>query len=132
MPAVCAKALRAWKLTQDAEAEEAGDRWAGNPQNLVFTTCFGRPIEPSNINRALSSLARRAKLRTLHPHALRHACATFLQAQGVDMWVIRDILGHSKLSITSDLYSHVLLPALRDAIKRMDKLMGGEDSEPLV
>ncbi len=44
------------------------------------------------------------------------------------MWVIRDILGHSKLSITSDLYSHVLLPALRDAIKRMDKLMGGDES----
>ena len=44
------------------------------------------------------------------------------------MWVIRDILGHSKLSITSDLYSHVLAPALRDAIKRMDKLMGCDDS----
>ena len=55
-----------------------------------------------------------------------NSCATFLQAQGVDMWVIRDVLGHSKLSITSDLYSHVLLPALRDAIKRMDKLMGEE------
>lgn len=132
LPAVCAKALRAWKVTQDADAEEAGDRWAGNPQNLVFTTCFGRPIEPGNINRALTSLARRAKLRPLHPHALRHSCATFLQAQGVDMWVIRDILGHAKLSITSDLYSHVLLPALREAINRMDKLMGEPDSEPLV
>lgn len=127
LPAVCARSLRAWQLTQEADAKEAEERWAGNPQNLVFTTRTGHPIEPSNINRSLASLAHRAKLGPLHPHALRHSCATFLQAQGVDMWVIRDILGHSKLSITSDLYSHVLLPALRDAIKRMDTLMG-EDS----
>lgn len=128
LPTVCARALRAWKLTQQADAEEAEARWEGNTQDLVFTTRFGRPIEPSNINRALTSLARQSQLRSVHPHALRHSCATFLQAQGVDMWVIRDILGHSKLSITSDLYSHVLLPALRDAIKRMDKLMGGDES----
>lgn len=91
--------------------------------DVAFSTRFGRPIEPSTINRSLLVLARRAGLRNLHPHALRHSCATFLKAQGVDLIVIRDILGHSQLSVTADIYTHVLAPELREAIKRMDGVM---------
>jgi len=123
LPAVAARALRAWRLAQSNEQETAGARWDGNAMDLVFTTRFGRPIEPSTINRSLLVLARRAKLRNLHPHALRHSCATFLKAQGVDLIVIRDILGHSQLSVTADIYTHVLAPELREAIKRMDGVM---------
>lgn len=123
LPAVAARALRAWRLVQANEQGTAGARWDGNAMDLVFTTRFGRPIEPSTINRSLLVLARRAKLRNLHPHALRHSCATFLKAQGVDLIVIRDILGHSQLSVTADIYTHVLAPELREAIKRMDGVM---------
>ena len=123
LPAVAARALRAWRLVQANEQETAGARWDGNAMDLVFTTRFGRPIEPSTINRSLLVLARRAGLRNLHPHALRHSCATFLKAQGVDLIVIRDILGHSQLSVTADIYTHVLAPELREAIERMDGVM---------
>ena len=79
-----------------------------NTLNLVFTTRFGKPIEPSTINRPLYILARRVDLRPMHPHALHHSCATFLKAQRVDLLVIRDILSRSQLSVTADIYTHVL------------------------
>ncbi len=128
LPAVASRALRAWQLVQASEQEAAGVRWGGNAMDLVFTTRYGKPIEPSTINRSLLVLARRAKLRNLHPHALRHSCATFLKAQGVDLIVIRDILGHSQLSVTADIYAHVLAPELREAIKRMDGVMSRDTS----
>ena len=43
---------------------------------------------------------------------------------GVDLLVIRDILGHSQVSVTANIYTHVLAPELREAIWRMDVLMG--------
>ena len=82
-------------------------------------------IEASTINRSLRSLARHCDLRPLHPHALRHSCATFLKAKKVDVIVIRDILGHSQLSVTADIYTHVLAPELREAIDKMDTMLGG-------
>lgn len=125
LPEVAARALFAWQRAQQSEEQTAGGRWGSNTLGLVFTTRYGKPIEPSTINRTLLVLAKRCGLRELHPHALRHSCATFLKAMDVDVVVIRDILGHSQLSVTADIYTHVLAPELREAIKRMDRLMGG-------
>ena len=82
------------------------------------------------MNRALLVLARRCGLRPLHPHALRHSCATFLKAKKVDVMVIRDILGHSQLSVTADIYTHVLTPELREAVSIMDGVMGAKGVGP--
>jgi len=46
------------------------------------------------------------------------------EAIAVDLLVIRDILGHSQVSVTANIYTHVLAPELREAIRRMDVLMG--------
>jgi integrase len=131
LPEVVERALLGWKLVQDSEQRAAGEGWDGNKLALVFTTRNGKPIEASTINRTLLVLARRCDLRPLHPHALRHSCATFLKALGVEMIVIRDILGHSQISVTADIYTHVLAPELREAIKRMDVVMGGIATSPL-
>lgn len=44
--------------------------------------------------------------------------------------VIRDILGHSQLSVTADIYTHVLTPELREAVSIMDGVMSGEGVGP--
>ena len=126
LPEVAARPLRAWHTEQANEEEKAGARWGGNKLDLVFTTRNGKPIEASTINRTLRTLAKRCKLRPLHPHALRHSCATFLKAKKDDVIVIRDILGHSQLSVTADIYTHVLAPELREAIDKMDLMLGGD------
>jgi integrase len=122
LPEIAARPLRVWRAEQIREQEAARTRWGGNKLGLVSTTRYGRPIEASTINRTLHILSKRAGLRPLHPHALRHSCATFLKAKKID---IRDILGHSQLSVTADLYTHVLAPELREAIDKMDAMLGG-------
>lgn len=130
LPEVAARALRGWKLIQASEECAAGPRWGGNTLGLVFTTRYGNPPEPGSVNRALLILARRCGLRPLHPHALRYSCATFLKAKKVDIMVIRDILGHSQLSVTADIYTHVLTPELREAVSIMDGVMGAKGVGP--
>lgn len=97
---------------------------------LAFIPRYGKPIEASTINRSLNALARRAGLRPIHPHALRHSCATSLRARRAELLAIRDILGHSQLSATSDIYTHVLAPELREAIKLVDGVMGADTNRP--
>ena len=50
-----------------------------------------------------------------HPLACRHTAATLLQAQGVPFRVIQELLGHTQLATTADIYRHVLPVLMADA-----------------
>ena len=56
-------------------------------------------------------------------HDLRLACATFMLAQGADLQVVRETLGHSQISLTADTYAHVMPSLQRDAAERMDAFL---------
>ena len=62
-------------------------------------------------------------MRRIRFHDLRHTCASLLLAQGVSPRVVMDVLDQSQLSITIDLYSHVMPSALRDAADVMDRAL---------
>ena len=64
-----------------------------------------------------------AKLPRIRFHDLRHAHATHLLASGVHPKVASERLGHSKVGITLDLYSHVLPGMQADAAARVDEAM---------
>ena len=66
--------LRQHRRAQLADIQVA----QGNKLGLVFTTENGTPLEPRNINRAFESLCRRAGVRSIRLHDLRHSCATLL------------------------------------------------------
>jgi integrase len=68
-------------------------------------------------------LMRLAGVRRILFHDLRHTCASLLLAQGVPPRVVMDVLGHSQLSITTDLYSHVMPTALREAAEAIDRAL---------
>jgi integrase len=53
----------------------------------------------------------------------RHGCATLLTAAGVVPRVVMEILGHSQISITLDVYTHVTSDTQREAISHMDRLL---------
>ncbi len=57
-------------------------------------------------------------------HDLRHTCASLVLARNTSWRVVMEVLGHSQLSITTDLYSHVMPTALRDAASAMDRALG--------
>jgi integrase len=120
---VAVTALRAHRAMQATERLRAGTLW--HDSGLVFTTTVGTALDPRHLNRLFDDLCRRANIRRVRVHDLRHTCASLLLAQGVEPKVIMETLGHSQISTTMDLYAHVLPALQRQAATRMDDLLSG-------
>ncbi|MFG2194458.1 tyrosine-type recombinase/integrase [Streptomyces sp. NPDC048639] len=121
LPAMCIAPLR-WHRMRQAEAKQrAGDAWTD--EGYVFATRTGRPVEPRNVYRSFTRVAESAGLRVIRLHDARHGCATLLTAAGVAPRVVMEILGHSQISITMDVYTHVVQDTQREAISHMDRLL---------
>ena len=58
-------------------------------------------------------------------HDLRPACATLMLAQGVHPRAVMEVLGHSRIGLTMDTYSHVLPSVKRGAADLMEGMLGG-------
>jgi integrase len=90
---------------------------------LVFATVIGTPLELSNVvSRSFKRLLERAGVTKITFHGLRHSCASLLGSQGVPIKVIQEVLGHSSIAVTMDVYSHVL-PDMQQAASAMDALL---------
>ncbi|MET9066460.1 tyrosine-type recombinase/integrase [Streptosporangium sandarakinum] len=73
---------------------------------------------------AFTASCNRARLRRIRFHGLRRSTATLLLEQGVDLMVIKEILGHAHIAITADVYAHVRPCLQRDAIERVSGALG--------
>lgn len=118
LPNVCVAGLREHRARQEDERAQAGDAWVD--LGLVFSTAKGTVIEPRNLNRLFDQRIEAAGVRRIRFHDLRHTCATLLLAQGVPARVVMEMLGHTQLSMTTDLYGHVMPTTLRSAADAMD------------
>ncbi|MDX3262658.1 site-specific integrase [Streptomyces sp. MI02-2A] len=121
MPALCIAPLRWHRLRQRETFARTGVAWT--EAGYVFATRNGRPVEPRNVYRSFTRVAAAAGLRVVRLHDARHGCATLLTAAGVAPRVIMEILGHSQISITMDVYTHVVHDTQREAISHMDRLL---------
>lgn len=121
LPAMCIAPLRWHRMRQNDQRAKAGEEWKGS--DYVFTTRTGSPVEPRNVYRSFTRVAASAGLRVIRLHDARHGCATLLTAAGVAPRVVMEILGHSQISITMDVYTHVVQDTQREAISHMDRLL---------
>ena len=127
LPDPLSRALREHRARQNTERLSAGPLWEN--YDLVFATRRGRPLGSRNVTRSFRDLTRRAGIRDVRFHDLRHTAATFLLAQGVDVRTLMGMLGHSQIGLTLNTYAHVL-PALgRDAANRMGSLIDRLDTD---
>jgi integrase len=116
-------ALRQHRTRQLEERLALGGEW--DDRGLVLCNLLGRPIEASNLlQREYYPLLKRAGLPHVRFHDLRHTAATLLLLQGIHPKVVSEMLGHSQIGITMNLYSHVLPSMQRDATAAMDRLLG--------
>ena len=81
------------------------------------------------VSRPFHRLPEQAGMATMRFHDLRHSCASLLLAQGVAPRVVMETLGHSRISVTLDTYTHVLPALQREAADAMDRALG-LDREP--
>lgn len=122
VPAVLLEVLLRHKERQGAERALGEDEW--QEHGLVFPSTVGTPMEPGNLHRHFKSILKQVGLpATTRFHDLRHSCATLLLAQGIPLIVVRDMLGHSQISTTADIYGHVLPESQRHAVDTLDRLL---------
>ena len=108
--------LRQWWRTAQAERKMLKGGWLFPGQNPV------NPISTRQLRRAMEAAVTLAGLdKRVSLHGLRHAFATHLLEQGVDIRMIQVLLGHKKLETTA-LYSHVASRTLRDIHSPLDYL----------
>jgi integrase len=105
MPSPVSDGLRAHRARQASERLAAGESWRDS--GLVFTTQIGSPLDPRNIYRDFVTVAQRAGIGRWHPHELRHSAASIMLAQGVPIEVVSNVLGHSSIRMTADVYGHI-------------------------
>ncbi|MFI0374505.1 tyrosine-type recombinase/integrase [Actinomadura sp. 1N219] len=82
----------------------AGENWTET--GLVFTTRSGRPIEPRNLARVFERICTNAGLRRIRLHDLRHTTASLLKRMGVPPSDAKEILGHARIAVTLEIYTH--------------------------
>ncbi len=114
LPTECVHALKRHRERQNLEREAAGAGWTES--SFVFTTSDGSPTEPSTLTRYFTTLCRTARLRRIRFHDLRHTAASLLLEQGVELVVIKELLGHAHIGVTATVYAHVRLRLQRQAI----------------
>jgi len=114
LPTECLRSLEQHRDQQTQEREAAGASWKAS--GYVFTRPDGSPIEGATLTRHFNALLRRAALRCIRFHDLRHSAATLLLEQGVELVVIKELLGHAHIGVTATVYAHVRLRLQRDAI----------------
>lgn len=116
-------ALRRHRVVQASERLRLGAAWDDN--DLVFANEVGRPLEVRNVlSRSFRPLVERAGLPRIRFHDLRHTAATLLLGRSVHPKVVAEMLGHSQISVTLDLYSHVTPTMQRQAAEALDTVLG--------
>lgn len=121
LPTTTVKMLSEHRDRQKAERAVAGNDWFES--NFVFTTDKGRPLDGVNVTHAFQRLVKAAGLPHMRFHELRHACASFLLAQGASMRLVMEQLGHSQIGLTMNTYSHIMPEALEEAASMMEQVL---------
>ncbi|WP_411292764.1 tyrosine-type recombinase/integrase [Streptomyces sp. SDr-06] len=82
-------------------------------------------MEPATLTRHFNANLRRAHLRQIRFHDLRHSTATNLLEQGVELVVIEELPGHAHIGVTATVYAHFRLRLQRDAIDTLSTVLDG-------
>jgi len=100
-----------------------------NADDFVFARPDGNPINPNAVTLAFRRIIKKAGLKDIRIHDLRHTHATLMLKAGIHPKVVSERLGHANIGITLDTYSHVL-PGLQEAAaEKFDSIFKIDDNE---
>jgi len=120
-------ALQAQAKTQARYRAEMGSAWPRT--DLIFTTRTGRPVGPRNFVRSFRRICEANDIRLIKLHHVRHTVASLLKALGVPARDAQVILGHSRLAVTLEIYTHTDDQAQLDALTRLQDLFDDDEND---
>ncbi len=120
IPSSLIPVLKEHKTQQKLEKVKAGPSYIEN--NFVFTTELGKTIDARNLLRSYKRILTRAGITYRKFHALRHTYATKLFEAGVPLKTVQMLLGHSDISVTANIYTHVMPEEKTQAVERLNNL----------
>jgi integrase len=123
LPDICLTALKLRAERQATDRAQAADIWQDS--DLVFTSRHGTPYEPRNFNRQFAARCRKAGVRYIRVHDTRRTCASLLVALDVHPRVAMQVLRHTQIAMTMEIYSEVPTAKTRSALKRLGKKLDG-------
>jgi integrase len=106
LPVETVAMLRKHRIRQNEHRLKFGPLW--EDRDLVFPNAFGGYLHPCNVDRAFQRIIRTAGVPRLRIHDLRHTYATWALSAGEPPTDVSRILGHARVSITMDIYSHAI------------------------
>jgi integrase len=92
-------------------------------KDWVFTSLVGTALNPDTLDRTFKSIIKKAGVRDIRLHDLRHTHASLARRQGVSLEVVSGRLGHSRPSFTADVYRHTFEDELEDAALPLGTLL---------
>lgn len=128
LPAQAVAALKRHRDRQSTNVRPAaGERWIVSGR--VFTNETGGPLENGTALRQFHRLLEAAKLPKMRLHDLRHSCATILLARGAPARDVMELLGHSTIAMTMNVYGHAMPNAMRNAASIMEKALAAKPAQ---
>lgn len=112
--------LKAHKKTQSKQRLFVGEAYINN--NYVFTDDIGNPIDDKRPGRNLKSILTKLDIKPIKFHALRHTYATRLFENNVPPKTVQVLMGHYDISITMDIYTHVMEDTKLEAIEKLNDI----------
>jgi integrase len=115
------ESLKRHRIAQHQERLKQGSLWRDH--GLVFCSSVGTPMGPDNfVKRQYKPLLRRAELPYIRFHDLRHTFASLLMPNVQNPQIVQEMLGHSRISTTLDVYSHLSQDVQEEAAGRLGAL----------
>ena len=115
--------LKGHRTAQLEARLRTGAAW--QDRGLVFCSAQGGFMRPDDLVKSFQRVLERVGLPHLRFHDLRHSAATILLTMGVHPKVVQELLGHSQISMTMDIYSHTLPTMQQEAIGKLNAILQG-------
>jgi integrase len=111
-----------WNQLQ-ARRHDPSFRWVEVDHNLVFPSEVGTPLNERNLVRSYKAMLGRAELPDATFHDLRHTAGSLMLMAGARMTEVSEVLGHSSVKVTQDIYAHAFPETRREAVTGLSRLL---------
>ena len=93
-------------------------------EDYVCVNALGELFTPDYVSNRFATILKQNGMKHIRFHDLRHSCASLLVAQGVQLKLIQQWMGHSNISTTANIYSHVDATSTFQCAMVIDETLG--------